>query len=177
MYPPIFKPTVVQIFHIEGQTFQIPKCNVKFEKWSGPPINETFGRKPLVCVDNHAMFAELAIRKYFEIDGWDARWVETYGKVKPMYMSEWKDDKYRNQIHHPFTNNHIDNILANIAIENSNSYSGCWDVVACKGDRIIFAESKHANKDRIRTTQVNWLASGIRYGLKTDNFLVVQWDM
>ncbi|HRH66497.1 MAG TPA: hypothetical protein PLU53_09390 [Bacteroidia bacterium] len=177
MYPPNFQPTDIEFFSSSDLTFEIPKCIVKFECWSGLPINETFGGKPLVCVDNHPIFAELAIRKYFEIDGWDARWVETYGKVKPIYMSEWKDDKYKNQIHHPFSNNRIDNILANIAKENSNSYSGCWDIVAFKDDRIIFAEAKRANKDRIRATQTKWLAAGIRCGLKTEDFLVVQWDM
>lgn len=177
MYPTILFPTDIEPFDINGQTFHIPKCIVRFDKWTGQPITETFGGKPLVTVDNKPMFAELAIMTHFAYDGWDVRWVETYGKTKPIYLTEWKDDKYRNQIHRPFADDNIDTLLADIAKLNSNSYSGCWDVVAYKDKNVVFAESKRTKKDSIRATQTNWLAAGIRHGLQPDNFLIVQWDI
>jgi hypothetical protein len=174
MYPTIFSPTDTELFDLNG-ILQIPKCIVWFDRWTGKPITETFGRKPLVSLDEKPMFAELAIMTHFERDNWDVRWVETYGKSKPIYLKEWKDDKFRNQIHSPFTDTAIEKILADISKLNSNSYAGCWDVVACKEGRIVFAESKRAKRDKIRPSQKNCLAAGIKYGLQPDNFLIVQW--
>ena len=67
--------------------------------------------------------------------------------------------------------------MSKVAEQNKNSYSGCWDVLGWKDDRIIFAESKRSKKDSIRSTQISWLTAGLKHGLKKDNFLIVQWDM
>jgi len=176
MYPAIFTPSDAEPFILGGETVLIPKCVVHFDKWTGAPIQETFGGKPLVCFDDKPMFAELAIMNHFVREGWEARWVETYGKAIPIYLAEWKDDKYRNQIHSPFPEKDIDALLADIAEQNANSYAGCWDVVAYKEGKVLLAESKRTRKDRIRMTQVNWLAAALRCGLQPENFLVVQWD-
>jgi hypothetical protein len=179
MYPKFLQPANIELFPVDGKTIEIPKCIVTFDKWTGQPVKETFGGKPIVSVDGKPMFAELAIRAHFIKDGWQARWIETYGKnnKEPFCLTEWKDDKYKNQIHTPIADKGILNLLAEIAIQNGGSYSGCWDVLGWKNERIIFAESKRTKKDSIRTTQTNWLAAGLRHGLNADNFLVVQWDL
>ncbi len=181
MHPEIFSPTDFEPFDVNAQTLQIPKCTVQFEKWTGMPITNTWGGKGLVKVDNKPMFAELAIMTHFALNGWNARWVETYGfpKMQPVYLTEWKDNeynKYKNQVHQPFANDYIDNLLAGIAKLNGNSYWGCWDVVAYKDDKVVFAEAKRTKKDSVRATQTKWLDAAIRYGLQPNDFLVVQWD-
>jgi hypothetical protein len=177
MLPNHFTTTDTEPFYIDGQTINIPKSIVRFDKWTGDPVKETFGGKPVLNVSGKPMFAELAIMTHFQNDGWQARWVETYGKTQPIFLTAWIDDKYKNQVHVPFADTKITQLLADIATLNNNSYSGCWDLVASKGDNLIFAESKRSKKDSIRTTQVNWLSAALKYGLKHDNFLVVQWDM
>lgn len=127
-------------------------------------------------MDGKPMFAELAIMHLFLKSGWQARWIETYARMKnPFYLSEWKDDKYKNQTPSPIMNNRITNLLKEIAILNG-SYSGCWDVLGWKNDEITFAESKRFKKDRIRGTQINWLDAGLRFGLTPENFRIIQWD-
>ena len=175
-YPAIFTPSSVEPFNIEGHIVEIPKCIVRFTRWLGEPLKQTFGGKPQIAMDDKPVFAELAIKAHFEKEGWDVRWVETYGKTTPIYLSEWIDDRYKNQIHQPFESNHIDSVLADIAHLNRNSYSGCWDVVAFKDGHLSFVESKRAKKDKIRPSQTGWLASSLQYGLTIHNFLVVQWD-
>lgn len=179
MYPKILQPSEKEIFTVNGQTIEIPKCVVMFDKWTGHPVKETFGGKPIVSVDNKPMFAELAILTHFVNNGWQARWVETYGKSnkEPICLSEWLDDKYKNQIHNPIIDKEILKLLANISKQNSESYSGCWDVMAWKNEKVIFAESKRIKKDKIRSTQTNWLIAGLKSGLALDNFLIVQWDI
>lgn len=177
MYPEFLQPTDIEPFSIESKIVNIPKCIVKFSKWKGTPVKETFGGKAIIEVDSKPMFAELAVMNYFLKNGWETRWVETYGKKKPIYLAEWKDDKYRNQIHVPFQIIQIENMLEKIAIKNANSYSGCWDIVSAKNGMILFAELKRTNKDKIRLTQSNWLSAGLKCGLNSDNFLVVQWEL
>lgn len=161
-----------------GQKIQIPKCSPVFKKWMGQPIKETFGGKALVDVDGHPMFAELAIMHLFIASGWQARWIEVYatGDKEPKILSEWKDDKYKNQTLSPITNGTVTERLKKIAALNGLSYSGCWDVLGWSDDKIVFAESKRFKKDRIQETQVKWLEAGLRSGLSPENFLIVQWE-
>lgn len=178
MYPKFFQPNEFEIFTVDDKIVEIPKCNVLFEKWEGIPLKETFGGKPTLSVNDNPMFAELAIWEGFIRDGWEARWIETYGKNKksPIYLSQWKDEKYKFQKNDPINNENILKMLDEIAIINNDSFSGCWDVLAWKDDNFIFSEAKRTKRDKIRSTQINWLSAGLKYGLQNSNFLVVQWD-
>lgn len=179
MYPELLNPTDIETFHLERNKIQVPKCVIRFDRWTGEPIKETFGGKPLVCMNNKPMFAELAIMTCFKMSGWESRWIETYGKNKnrPICLSEWKDDKFKNQTENPIEDKNILEMLSGIASHNNDSYSGCWDVIGWNADRIVFAESKRMNKDKIRQTQIDWLSAGLKFGLTPENFLVVQWAM
>jgi hypothetical protein len=178
MFPKSLQPFSTQDFVLDGQTIQTPKCEVHFNKWEGQPVQETFGGKAIVSMDDQPMFAELAIVKHFVKEGWQARWIETYGKSKkaPIHLMEWKDDKYINQVHVPIEDQNILNLLKSISLRNGDSFAGCWDVLAWKNERIVFAESKRVKKDQIRSTQIDWLKASIKCGLDTNNFLVVEWD-
>lgn len=162
-----------------GEQILIPKYASAFKQWLGIPLNETFGGKTVLDVDGRPMFAELAIMNLFVRAGWQARWVETYAKGKnaPIFLSEWKDDKYKNQLPDPITDEKIISCLAGIAALSENSYGGCWDVLAWKNDTLIFAESKRLKRDSIRDTQINWLSSALAYGLKPENFALIEWTM
>ncbi|MGI8581010.1 MAG: hypothetical protein ACR2KX_02380 [Chitinophagaceae bacterium] len=82
MYPRFFQPTDIELFIINDKQIEIPKCIVTFNKWSGEPLTSTFGGKPIVSFENKPMFAELSIMSHFIADGWQSRWIETYGKSK-----------------------------------------------------------------------------------------------
>lgn len=161
-----------------GEKVRIPEYRTFFKKWEGQPLKQTFGGKALVDVDGAPMFAELAIMHLFIKAGWQARWVETYATSdkEPKTLSEWKDDRYKNQVSVPIMNDAVTGCLEKIAALNGSSYAGCWDVLSWRDDRIIFAESKRLKKDRIQKTQLNWLEAGLRSGLSPENFLIVQWD-
>lgn len=179
MYPSLLQPTAKEIFNLTGVDIEIPKCLTKFKAWKGESVKESFGGKSIVCVDNKPMFAELAIVQYFIKNGWQSRWIETYARNKqnPLFLSQWKDDKYKNQENDPIIDKKVLEVLLGIAQYNNNSYFGCWDIIAWQGDNIIFAESKRLKKDKIRQTQNNWLSAGFKYGLQSNNFLIVQWDL
>jgi hypothetical protein len=176
-FPELLQPNGVEPFVIDGRRVEVPQCMTEFDLWMGTPISETFGGKPLLNVGGKPMFAELAIMHRFIDSGWQARWVETYarGNQLPMFLSAWKDDKYKNQVADPIADEVVMQRMAEIAALNGNSYFGCWDVVGWRDGKILFAESKWFKKDHVRETQSEWLDAGLRAGLTMENFLVVQW--
>lgn len=178
MYPEFLKPNAIEVFQIENNSIEIPKCIVNFNKWQGEPVKESFGGKPIIDLNNKPMFAEVAILNLFLQSGWEVRWISTYGSSNkgPKLLAGWADDKYKNQTSEEITDVKVKELLIGIANENNDSYFGCWDVLAWKDEKIIFAESKRKQKDNIRQTQINWLEAGLKFGLKPENFLVVQWD-
>jgi len=175
-YPSFFEPTSTESFTVGDLVLQIPKSEVVFTEWNGAPISDTFGGKRIINHDGDPVFAELAIMRVFQDDGWDSRWVETYGKKTPICLNEWKDGGYRAQINCPFDDPSIKRLLAEIAVANGGKYSGCWDVVSKKGDSILFAESKRTKRDIVQPSQRNWFTAALNCGLTVDNFLMVQWD-
>ncbi len=179
IYPESLRPDSTETLKIEESEHYIPKCNILFERWRGASIQNTFGGKTVLNVNSEPSFAEIAIAEIFINAGWDARWVETYGRgnLNPFFLRKWKDDKYKNQVNFPIEEKWVSELLKEIAYNNEGSFSGCWDVVAWKEEQIIFAESKRLKQDSIRQTQFNWLQAGLKSGLNELNFLVVQWSL
>lgn len=176
-FPPTLKPETTEVYTIDGKDVHIPVAHLVFTKWAGDQISNTFGNKGLIDYEGAPMFAELAIQRTVVKGGWNARWVETYamkGKI-PYYFTEWGDGPLRQQVLNPIEDSLQVNLLAEIANNNNSSYSGCWDVLAWRGDRSIFIESKRLKKDRFQSTQIRWLEAGFRSGLTPNNFLIVQW--
>ncbi len=158
----------------------IPLASVRFTAYAdNEHTADTFGGKALIEVDGRPQFAEVAILRLFEADGWQGRWVETYGKpaMRPGLWREWHPDGPAAQVHVPIEETWVNERLHTIAAANGNTYSGCWDVVVWKGDRLVFAESKRKGKDRIRGTQVRWMEAAMRCGCPVDDFVVVEWGL
>lgn len=139
----------------------------------------SFGGKDLLLVDGRPQFAEVAILRLFEEAGWQGRWVETYGKpaLAPALWRAWHPYGPRAQTHVPIEEAWVNERLRAIVAANGNSYSGCWDVVAWKEDRLVFAESKKAKKDRMRSTQWRWMVAAMECGCALEDFLIVEWSL
>lgn len=178
IYPEKLIPNSFELFEINSKEIFIPKCKIEFDKWNGNPLKNTFGGKPCVSLNDNAMFAELAIMNLFIESGWNARWIETYGKpkLKPIHLSAWNEESFKNQIHNPIDDEYVQNLLNEIADINEFNFGGIWDVVAWKNQNVIFAESKRHKKDYIQSTQNKWLKSAFEFGLNQENFLMVEWD-
>jgi hypothetical protein len=177
-YPEALEPDSYELHTIDGENIQIPVVHLKFKKWQGEPIANTFGGKGLIDYQGEAMFAELAIKRGAETDGWQARWVETYamkGKM-PYYFSQWGDGALPTQIQDPITDEAPLASLARVAKQNNGSYSGCWDVVVWKDEQVTYVEAKRIKKDAVRITQDRWLDAGLKAGLSPENFMIAWWD-
>jgi hypothetical protein len=87
----ILFPPLSEAFTFDNRVVEVTKCRVLFNLWQGNPITNTFGGKPLIGVNGKPMFAELAIMHLFLEDGWDARWLESYGRGQRniVCLAEW----------------------------------------------------------------------------------------
>jgi hypothetical protein len=149
-----------------------------FTAYTGDEQPDTFGGKALLLVDGRPQFAEVAILRAFQSEGWQGRWLETYPyRSNPRHWNAWHPDGPRAQEHLPITEEWVYERLQAIAAGNGNAFSGCWDVVAWKNERLVFAESKKQKKDRMRGTQLRWLEAALRCGCSVDDFLIVEWNL
>jgi hypothetical protein len=162
---PLIPEATENLYLPSGTLVGIPKAQPRFRKWQGEFAGDTYGHKPLFDLDGEPMFAELAILRLFQKDGWDRVWVDTFRKK---YRTGWGEtgivklsgDRLR---------------LLKVINERAGSSSGCFDVFCWKGEQVMFAESKRKSKDKIRDTQLRWLEAAIRTGLEPGYFLVVEW--
>jgi hypothetical protein len=165
----------------------VPGIFMRFPKWQGEPFVDDFGKKAagMVELDGEHTFAELAVLRLLEKDGWNGRWVNTQGAGKEVwkYLTEWRDvprDEQRNRV---IEDAEPRQLLARIAGMNKPArYRGCWDVFAWRGDDIAFFETKRTtprNDDEIRKEQENWLRSAFYImdaRVSVRSFCHVQWD-
>ena len=94
-------------------SIMIPKYRPLFKRWTGDPILNTFGNKPLIDVHGVPCFAELAILSALEHEGWQGRWVETYGSADndPKFLTGWDDASIKDQHHVPIPDDHVQELF------------------------------------------------------------------
>ncbi len=166
-YPEQLMPETIENLYLpSGLHAQIPKASPVFRLWSGEFTGDTYGNKPLIDVDGTAMFAELAILRLFQNDGWDGVWVDTFRKK---YRTAWGDEGVVR-----LSGERLE-LLKSIH-RRAGSASGCFDVYCWKDDSVVFAESKRKSKDQIRATQLAWLEAAMQAGLDASSFLIVEWS-
>lgn len=153
-----------------GEQVSIQKYFLNFNTWSGTPLPFDFGRKPIIDFNGEACFAELAILRMFQQNGWEGAWVETYGGKH--YLNSMPNDwKLNSDIKIPAEKNELIS-----KIQKAGATSACFDVVVWVGDRTIFVEAKRLKKDRLTDAQKRFIEGAIRCAISTSNFLILEWD-
>jgi hypothetical protein len=166
-YPDLLIPEATENLYLaSGALVGMPKARPRFREWQGEFAGDTYGHKPLLDVDGEPMFAELAILRLFQKDGWDGVWVDTFRKK---HRTAWGEKGVVKLSEGRLR-------LLKAINERAGSSSGCFDVYCWKGERVLFAESKRKSKDKIRETQLRWLEAAIRTGLEPGSFLIVEWS-
>lgn len=59
--------------------------------------------------------------------------------------------------------------------EVRGSYAGIWDLVAWRGEQVLFISSKSSATGAISEAHVGWLAAALTAGLTPEDFLVAEW--
>jgi hypothetical protein len=175
--------------HLPGgrMVHDVNSAILRFPRWGGEPFVDDFGRKSgaLVELDGEHLFAELAVLRLLEKEGWAGRWVNTYsaGGEVWKYLTEWRDVSRDEQRNRPIEEPEPRQLLARIAALNKPArYKGCWDTVAWRGDDFVFLQCKRTapkDSDLASKAQEDWLRSALYLGdrrLSVDSFCFIQWD-
>jgi hypothetical protein len=135
---------------------EVQGVSMRFPRWAGPPFADDFGKKSagMVELDGEHLFAELAVLRLLEKEGWSGRWVNSYGAKGEVwkYLTEWRDLPRQEQRNRPIEEAEPRQLLARVA----SSRGG----------------------DTVPAKQAEWLRSALYLGdprLKLDSFCFVQW--
>lgn len=127
-------------------------------------LPRSYTTKPLVEVDGENMFGELAVATWLAKDQWLALWVDTFHGRK-----FWRAMPHRSEPVIPPPN--VQNLYDRIADRNG-SPAGCFDVVAWRGDRIVWLEYK-GQKDKPNPNELCWLDAAIGAGVVESDLIFV----
>lgn len=166
---------------------ELPAVFLRLPMWQGAPFVDDFGKKSaaMIDLDGEHLFAELAVLRLLEKDGWQGRWVNTYsgGGEVWKYLTRWDDVVRADQKTRPIQDDEPRQLLARIAGFNKpRRYKGCWDVFAWRNGDVAFAECKRTTPkyaDVVSKEQEEWVRSALFLGdprLTVDSFCFVQWD-
>jgi hypothetical protein len=153
---------------IEGNKLSLDKYHFVFNEWKQPHSFDTYNRKPLLELDNEPLFAELLFLRILEKEGYKGIWVDTY-----------RNKFWQRLPHFSFPviiDTTIENIFNKIYSLKGGKKSGCFDVIAYKGDNFIFAELKRKSKDVIQPSQIDWLNAALKLNLDKNKFIIVEWE-
>lgn len=126
----------------------------------------TYTSKPLVSFHGDAMFGELAVLRWLEVDGWQGVWVDT-GHGRKL----WHDMPTRAiPVALPAAQQTIhDRIVA----ANGGRAGGFFDVMAWCGNHTIFVEYKGAD-ERAPKNEAAWIDAALHAGVSKNDLLIVR---
>lgn len=149
-----------------GKSVEVKKYFLKFKKWNGNPIANTYGGKAVIDFNGEPLFAELAVLKLFQENGWDGVWVDSYRKKYRIGLPDVTE-----AVSIP---NDKQKLIDELRIK-TGKFGGCWDLFVWKGSELVFVELKRKKEDRIQESQRQWLQVSIESELSTSNFLFIEW--
>jgi len=149
-----------------GVSVPIQKYFLEFKEWHGTPIPNTYNGKAVIDWSGEPVFAELAVLRLFQSQGWSGVWVDSYRRKYRVGLPD---------VAEPVDLPPAQAGLINSLREKTGRFGGCWDVVVWRGDATLFLELKRQKKDAIQNTQVEWLSAALESGLTADNFALVEW--
>lgn len=161
---------------------------VRFPRWTGAAFSDDLARKSagFVELDGEHLFAELAVLRLLERQGWEGRWVITTGAAHGelwKLLTRWQDVPRADQRHAPIEDPRARQLLSGIAQVNKPArWGGCWDVFAWRGDEFVFLacqRSSSSAKEKIKPKQAEWMRMAMAYQpgiFKPESFGFVEWD-
>lgn len=167
MFPEALRPTSIEPFQISPSTvIDVPRALPTFQAWHAALRSRTGtgGRSFWNSKASHYSH-ELVILRHFQRTGWDGAWIDTYrgrtlsGIDQPCEIPSGPRSRLT------------------AIFEHAGSSSGWFDVFAWRADGFAFAEAKRCGRDRVRASQVSWLASALAVGVPLGALLVVEWSL
>lgn len=153
-----------------GAVVPLRRLTIRFGQASPDHLPEgtlppTYTAKPLVTFQGAAMFGELAVLRWLEVDGWEGVWLDTVHARR-----QWREMPHRaTPVPLPAARQALyDAIVA----ANGGRASGSFDVMAWRGAQVIFVEyvgrGEAPNRNRPR-----WIEAALSAGVSPNDLLLV----
>lgn len=186
---------------LSREAVPVRKYFVRFDAYRLRLASQTKpGRRPVIVGDTHNKqasmlggrdkYAEYALRRILEEAGWESRWVDRYQR------QIWRGvDTPQSTTDAPLPAlvERIRRTKSTLCNQHDywKSLSGCWDVVAWRGDQLLFVEAKRqgglgevrqpglkrCSDDPINDEQKAWLAAArMLKALPAPVFAIVEWE-
>ena len=154
-----------------GRTVSLRRLCVRFGEASPNRLRDgalllTYTAKPLVTFNGDAMFGELAVLRWLEVDGWNGVWLDTTHGRKA-----WRDMPTRSApVALP---PHAQALYDRIVAANGGKASGTFDVMAWRGGLTIFVDYKSAY-DQPSRHQRAWIDAALSVAVSPNDLLIVE---
>ena len=108
---------------------------------------DTKGGKALVVTGDRPGFAEIAILRAFQVDGWEGRWIDNF-PLPPTFRTHYWDAEW-NKLPHDVADEPLPDPVRHIyesICETAGNVrgTGAWDIIAWRGSEVVFVEAKQA---------------------------------
>ena len=150
-----------------GRRVAVPVVALTFLEWRGRPLTDSYGGKPVVQFKGKPLFAELAILGVLRSVGWGGVWVDGF---RGAFRRGLPPSSCRLPAQ-------VQRLYSRIVNRNGGKKSGCWDVLAWKGNQLLFIESKRKGRDSIRRSQRRWLEAAMKAGVPRRSFVIAEWTL
>lgn len=151
----------------DGEILTLPKYHFIFEPWPAQHEWDTCGGKQILQFKGEPLFSEMVVLRLLEQHGYKGVWVDTYlnkfWQRLPQFGFPVVPDKK------------LLDVFEKIYELKGGHRSGCFDVIAYRGDHFVFAELKRQKEDSIRQSQIQWLHAATRCDLENPTFIIAEW--
>ena len=153
-----------------GRVVRVRRLAVRFGRASPDRLPDgalaaTYTAKPLVTFNGAAMFGELAVLRWLEVDGWEGVWLDTsHGRKSWRLMPT---------VASPVTlPANAQALYDRIVRANSGRASGAFDVMAWKGGHFVFVEYEGPD-ERPSRSQPAWIDAALDAGVSEHDLFIV----
>jgi hypothetical protein len=159
---------------------EIPRYTAVLDK-VGRRRSNHFGKHNAALIDDGSgfpTFAELLVAARLRDAGWESAWISTYGGFRA--ISAWPWDAFDPTVCDlPFALRRTIDRISGKRRELKNAakptFWGIPDVIIWRGHELLMVECKRGQRDRVRSTQQEWVHSALLAGLVVEQFGIFEW--
>lgn len=151
------------------------RYSARFREWQGPAVEDTWNGKTTLDFNSQPQWGEFAVLLSLT-DGWDGYAVEVYNGLHFWKTSPFHPPNRYLTLEPPKEFRAFLDKAATVNGKNLRpNYTGCWDLLAWRGDEFRFIEVKRYRRDKFRDTQYRWFESARMAGIPASSFIIVEW--
>ena len=147
-----------------GRMVQVPTFLRAEQRWAGelPKSHMTIPNKVAIDFEGAPVYPEFVLLRLLERDGWGAAWRKNWAGT-----AFWGDI---GQVVEPQAR--ARSVFDQIDLKAG--FAGAWEILAWRGNEVLFLISKPTGHDRISAYQARWLDTALTMGMPLHSFAIVE---